>query len=124
MYVFRRPWDRARRRRKLGLPTPSAIGVFVGAGINFAAGTLTQPRLGWGVISQSSGAFPGPYIFGAGIAASAQNFVPAQSATLSLTGVGSLFNAGNSSALWSSTGSIVGVGMPFGVGSFTVTHVP
>ena len=125
MYVFRRPWDRARRRRTLTVPTVGQTLGLVGAGIAASPGVLIIPRLGWGVVSQSIGAFPAPYLFGTTIQASAGNLGINQvtNATVAITGAGSIFNAGDPLASWSSTGSLSpGVGSLFAAG--TVTAIP
>ena len=123
MYVFRRPWDRARRRRTLTVPTVGQTSGLVGAGIAASPGTLVIPRLGWGVVSQSIGSFPAPYLFGTTIQASAGSLGVSKTtnATVSITGAGSLFNAGDPSGSWANTGALVGVGSLFAAGTVTAT---
>jgi hypothetical protein len=123
MYVFRRPWIRSRRRRTLPVPRPqTVVGSFVGAGIHTGVGPLVQERAGWGVVTQSVGAFPAPYLFGPSISAAAGTFfIGNTNLTAPLSGAGSLFNVGDPNGSWSNTGALVGVGSLFAAGTVTAT---
>ena len=127
-----------------GSLVPAAPGPIVGASIPFAAGTIARQGVGWGIISQSSGAFPAPYLFGSFIRGSAHPFgeftqlfspiagtnMPAGVGVMIaelrpvITGVGSHYAGGDPSASWSSSGYLSGVHRSFAAGSFVVTHVP